>query len=127
MAECGQRNIVKIAGVVGHTHQAVKEAELAAELGYDIALVSLGDLPGAGIPELLDHIRAVARILPVMGFYLQPAVSGRPLPYEFWRAWLSSRSHSDQGRSLQIRYHTLNVMAVYWTPAVRAKYSPLRQ
>jgi dihydrodipicolinate synthase/N-acetylneuraminate lyase len=110
IAECGQRDIVKIAGVIGNTHQAVKEAELAAELGYDIALVSMGDLPGAGIPELLDHIRAVAQILPVMGFYLQPAVSGRPLPYEFWRGMAEISGVIAIKVAPFNRYHTLDVM-----------------
>jgi hypothetical protein len=37
--------------------------------------------------RLLDHCRAVAEVIPVMGFYLQPAAGGRLLPYSFWRAF----------------------------------------
>jgi dihydrodipicolinate synthase/N-acetylneuraminate lyase len=79
------RDIVKIAGVCGPQKQAIAEAELAAELGYDAALLSLADLKQETIPQLLEHARAVASIIPVVGFYLQPAVGGRLLPYEFWR------------------------------------------
>ena len=76
---------VYIAGVIGDTRQATAEAALAARLGYDVALVSLGGLDGWPVPRLVDHVRAVGEILPVMGFYLQAAVGGRELPYEFWR------------------------------------------
>lgn len=82
--EC-RRDKVKIAGVCGLRNQALAEAELAVRLGYDAVLLSLADLRDAPIPELLDHSRAVASVIPVMGFYLQPAVGGRPLPYQFWR------------------------------------------
>ncbi len=76
---------VLIAGVVGSTAQAVAEAGLARELGYDCVLLSMGALRDAGEEELIDHARAVAEVLPLFGFYLQPAVGGRPLSYAFWR------------------------------------------
>ena len=79
------RNVVKIAGVCGEREQAVAEAELAKVLGYDAALLSLAALKHSSVPELLEHARAIASIIPVVGFYLQPAVGGRALPYEFWR------------------------------------------
>jgi dihydrodipicolinate synthase/N-acetylneuraminate lyase len=63
----------------------VDEAELAVKLGYDAALLSLADLKDDSVPQLLEHARAVAGIIPVVGFYLQPAVGGRALPFEFWR------------------------------------------
>lgn len=74
-----------VAGVCGGTPQAVGEAELAAELGYDAGLVSLSSLKDADDGELIRHCAAVAEVLPVMGFYLQPAVGGRTLPIGFWR------------------------------------------
>lgn len=77
--------IVRIAGACGPTNQAVKETELAARMGYDAVLLSLAALKTATIDELMEHSRAVAAILPVVGFYLQPAVGGRILPYSFWR------------------------------------------
>ncbi len=77
--------IVRIAGVCGGTRQAIAEAELAASLGYDCALLSMGALHDAPVPALLEHARQVAAVMPVMGFYLQPSVGGRVLPYAFWR------------------------------------------
>jgi hypothetical protein len=79
------RPFVFVAGVVGRTPQAVGEAELARELGYDAALLSLGAMAHASTRELLDHCRAVADVLPLFGFYLQPAVGGRMLGFDFWR------------------------------------------
>ena len=83
--ETRNHSVVKIAGICGERKQAVAEAELAKSLGYDAGLLSLAALRDASIPELLDHSRAVASVIPVVGFYLQPAVGGRALPYEFWR------------------------------------------
>lgn len=74
-----------VAGAVGETRQAVAEAELAASLGYDMALLSLGALASATDAQLIRHCRAVAETLPLFGFYLQPAVGGRVLSYAFWR------------------------------------------
>lgn len=74
-----------VAGVIGRTRQAVHEAGIAAQYGYDLALVSLGALADADDAELVAHCAAVAEVLPVMGFYLQPAVGGRVLTETFWR------------------------------------------
>jgi dihydrodipicolinate synthase/N-acetylneuraminate lyase len=74
------RDIVKVAGVCGKRAQAISEAQLAARLGYDVALLSLADLQDATISELVQHARAIADVIPVMGFYLQPSVGGRNLP-----------------------------------------------
>jgi dihydrodipicolinate synthase/N-acetylneuraminate lyase len=80
-----RKPLVMIAGVIGTTAQAVREATLARELGYDAVLLSLAALRTASDTRLMQHVTAVAAIMPVMGFYLQPAVGGRPLGYEFWR------------------------------------------
>lgn len=85
MEELKTRDAVRVAGVMGPTKQAVAEAELAASLGYHAGLVSPAALPQAGEEELLRHIRAVAEVIPVFGFYLQPAVGGRILSFQFWR------------------------------------------
>ncbi|MGH7898305.1 MAG: dihydrodipicolinate synthase family protein [Candidatus Binatia bacterium] len=77
--------LIKVAGVCGETGQAVGEAELARGLGYDVGLLSLAALPDASDDRLLAHARAVAEVIPLFGFYLQPAVGGRVLPYRFWR------------------------------------------
>jgi hypothetical protein len=79
------RPVVRIGGVCGPTAQAVREAGLLRELGYHAGLLSLGALRDAAEEDLLVHARAVAGVLPVIGFYLQPAVGGRVLSYGFWR------------------------------------------
>jgi dihydrodipicolinate synthase/N-acetylneuraminate lyase len=81
----GASEFVMIAGVCGPTSQAIREAELARELGYDAGLLSLAGWNDASDAELLDHCREVANVLPIIGFYLQPAVGGRELGYGFWR------------------------------------------
>jgi dihydrodipicolinate synthase/N-acetylneuraminate lyase len=87
MEELRRVDSIRIAGIVGKTAQAIQEAELAARLGYHAGLLSLGAMASASVPELLEHARAVASVIPLFGFYLQPAVGGRVLPYEFWRAF----------------------------------------
>lgn len=86
--EARASGIVTIAGVCGGRQQAMREAELARSLGYDAALLSLAALQTATEEELLDHCRAVATVIPVVGFYLQPAVGGRILPHSFWRRFV---------------------------------------
>jgi len=81
----GGRPRVRVGGVCGPTDQAVGEAELLADLGYHLGLVSLAVLADADEDRLLDHCRQVGRVIPLMGFYLQPAVGGRVLPHRFWR------------------------------------------
>jgi dihydrodipicolinate synthase/N-acetylneuraminate lyase len=86
--EAAGRPVLKVAGICGGTAQAVGEAALARELGYDLGLLSLAALPRATTAELLAHCRAVGDVLPLFGFYLQPAVGGRVLDYAFWRGFL---------------------------------------
>ena len=76
-----------VAGVCGRTSQAVAEAELANSLGYHAGLLSLAAMRGSTSDALLAHCRAVADVIPLIGFYLQPAVGGIPLDYAFWRAF----------------------------------------
>lgn len=77
--------VIKVAGVVGPTEKAVAEAAVAAKLGYDLALVSLGGLSDWDDDALVAHIAEIAQVIPVFGFYLQPSVGGRPLGFNFWR------------------------------------------
>lgn len=79
------RPIITVAGICGPTAQAIAEAELAAGLGYHLGLVSLGGLGSWSDDALIAHIARITEIIPVFGFYLQPAVGGRPLGYAFWR------------------------------------------
>jgi Dihydrodipicolinate synthase/N-acetylneuraminate lyase len=101
---------VRVAGVIGEARQAVGEAELAASLGYDVALLGLGALKHASDAELIAHCRAVAEVMPVFGFYLQPAVGGRALSYSFWRAF----AEIERVWAIKIapfnRYQTLDVV-----------------
>jgi hypothetical protein len=102
--------LVRIAGVCGPTAQALREAELARELGYHAGLLSLAALRDASERELLDHCAAVGAVLPVVGFYLQTAVGGRPLPYSFWRALAEQDSLVAVKMAPFDRYKTLDVV-----------------
>ena len=73
------------AGVCGPTPQALAEAELVRACGYHAALLNLGGLKSASEKDLITHCRQVAEVLPLVGFYLQPAAGGRVLSYSFWR------------------------------------------
>ncbi len=77
--------LVRIGGICGLTKQAVVEAKLLQELGYNAGLLSLGATRDATEDEMISHCRAVAEIIPVIGFYLQPSVGGRVLRHSFWR------------------------------------------
>jgi dihydrodipicolinate synthase/N-acetylneuraminate lyase len=79
---------IAIAGVCGPTPQARREAELARSSGYDAVLLSLAALRDADNETLLAHCQNIAGVLPVVGFYLQPAVGGRVLDRVFWRTFL---------------------------------------
>lgn len=78
------KTIVKISGVCGPAEQAVAEASLAKKLGYDAVLLSPGGLSDLSEAELLERTRAVAQVMPVIGFYLQQAVGGRRFTYDYW-------------------------------------------
>lgn len=80
-----ERPFMKIAGVCGSTEQAMREADLARQMGYDAALLSMGGLSSMSEEELLGRTERVAAIMPIIGFYLQPTVGGRVLSFDFWR------------------------------------------
>jgi hypothetical protein len=82
--EAARRPLVRIAGVIGRTEQARREAEKAVSLGYHAGLLSLAAFNGAAEDEIIAHCEAVARVIPLVGFYLQPAVGGIILPASFW-------------------------------------------
>jgi len=73
-----------IAGLCGLTKQAVFEGQLARGLGYHAGLLSLGALSGSPEPQIIKHCREVARTIPLVGFYLQPAAGGLVLSRRFW-------------------------------------------
>ncbi len=90
--ELGAKDVIRIAGVCGKTPQALHEAEIASRLQYHAALLSLSALAAGSAEERIAHVRAVGEIIPVIGFYLQPAVGGQSLPFEFWRAFAEIES-----------------------------------
>ena len=77
------RPFAKIAGICGNTEQATAEAALAVDCGYDAGLLSFAAMKDTDLDSLIQHCAAVAEVIPIIGFYLQPAVGGRVLPYEF--------------------------------------------
>jgi hypothetical protein len=101
---------VRIGGICGATPQALREAELLRELGYHAGLLSLAALRDADEAALLAHCRAVAEVLPVIGFYLQPAVGGRVLPFSFWRRFAEIESVVAIKMAPFNRYQTLDVV-----------------
>ncbi|HCT55830.1 MAG TPA: dihydrodipicolinate synthase family protein [Gemmatimonas aurantiaca] len=79
------RPFVRVAGLIGDTAQALREAQMALSLGYHCGLLSLGAWREHTDAEIIAHCRRVAEAIPLFGFYLQPAVGGRRLSYTFWR------------------------------------------
>jgi hypothetical protein len=108
--EWTSRPLVLIAGLAGRTEQAVKEARLAVSLGYHAGLLSLSAMQGATEAELIEHCAAIAREMPLVGFYLQPAVGGLILSASFWQRFAAI----DNVVAIKIapfnRYRTLDVV-----------------
>ena len=103
-------DFIRIAGICGRTAQATGEAETARSLGYHAGLLSLTAMKGATDDALIAHCRAVADIIPVMGFYLQPAVGGLLLSYGFWRRFVELEGVVAIKIAAFNRYHTLDVL-----------------
>ena len=121
-ASNGGTPLVLVSGICGNTEQACREASLASRLTYNAALVSLAALRDATHNRLIAHCRAIAEILPVFGFYLQPAVGGRLLDYRFWRDFLDI----DRVVAIKVapfnRYHTLDVVRAIADSGRRRKW-----
>jgi hypothetical protein len=101
---------ISIAGICGQTRQAVGEASVLRELGFHAGLLSLGALRAAGEAELLAHCRTVAEVVPLVGFYLQPAAGGRVLPHSFWRRLVEIENVVAIKIAPFNRYQTLDVI-----------------
>lgn len=108
--EQGKGPFVRIGGICGPTAQAVKEAALLRDLEYDAGLLSLAAMAEADVDALIDHCKAVGRIMPLVGFYLQPSVGGRVLPYEFWRRFAEIEAVVAIKIAPFNRYQTLDVI-----------------
>jgi len=106
----GKRPLFMVAGLAGRTGQAVREAGTARGLGYHAGLLSLAAMKGANEDELVAHCELVAREMPLVGFYLQPAVGGIHLPAGFWRRF----ARIDNVVAIKMapfnRYRTLDVI-----------------
>ena len=102
--------LIGIAGVCGQTRQAVAEATLIREFGFHAALLNLGALKDTTEDQLLAHCRAMAEIIPLFGFYLQPAAGGLILPYSFWRRFAQIENVVAIKIAPFNRYQTLDVM-----------------
>jgi dihydrodipicolinate synthase/N-acetylneuraminate lyase len=108
--DCAARPLVRVGGICGATPQAVAEAELLQRLGYHAGLLSLAALGDADEDALIVHCKAVAEVLPIIGFYLQPSVGGRPLPYRFWRRFAEIENVVAIKIAPFNRYQTLDVV-----------------
>jgi dihydrodipicolinate synthase/N-acetylneuraminate lyase len=104
-----RRPLVLIAGIAGGTAQAKREAEIATGLGYHAGMLSLGALKGASMNEIIAHCEAVAAVMPLVGFYLQPAVGGIVLPAAFWRRFCEIENVVAIKVAPFSRYRTLDV------------------
>jgi hypothetical protein len=109
-ADWSRATAVMIAGLTGRTAQAVREAQVARGLGYHAGLLSLAALEGASEDELIAHAQAVAREMPLVGFYLQPAVGGLVLPVSFWRRFAAIENVVAIKIAPFNRYRTLDVI-----------------
>ena len=105
-----KRPFMKVAGIVGPTAQALKEAEMAVNHGYHLGLVSNGGLSAYSEVELIKRVEAISQIIPVFGFYLQPAAGGRLLSYEFWRDLVEIAGVQAIKIAAFNRYQTLDVV-----------------
>ena len=107
----GQHNtIIKIAGICGPLDQAMKEANLAFNYGYHLGLLSNGGLNTLSEKELIYRTEKIAEIIPVFGFYLQPAVGGRYLSFEFWKDFAAIPNVHAIKIAAFNRYQTLDVV-----------------
>jgi len=108
--EWAQRPVGLIAGLAGRTAQAVAEARVARAHGYHAGMLSLAAMKGASVDELIDHCTALADVMPLVGFYLQPAVGGIHLPPAFWQRFAAIENVIAIKMAPFNRYRTLDVV-----------------
>ena len=102
--------LVMVAGVCGRTGQAQAEARLAHRLGYHAGLLSLAAMKDASEDELIEHCEALALEIPLIGFYLQPAVGGLHLSARFWTRFAAIANVVAIKVAPFNRYRTLDVV-----------------
>src|SRR5438105_11101102 len=108
--EAAARKVIMIAGLAGKTQAAKREAGIAHSMGYHCGMLSLGAMKGASIDELIAHCAAVAAEIPLVGFYLQTAVGGIPLPMQFWQRFAAIENVVAIKIAPFNRYATLDVI-----------------
>ncbi len=104
------KKLVRIAGVMGRTEQAIGEANLAVSLGFNVALLGLAALKGESNSTVLEHCKKIAEIIPIVGFYLQPAIGGQKLDADFWREFAKIPNVVSIKMAPFNRYQTIDVM-----------------
>lgn len=109
-ANLEKRPFIKVSGLCGPTAQAVKEAETALKYEYDLGLLSMGGLQGWTEKDILQRVRDVAAVMPVIGFYLQPSVGGRIFTYDFWQEFAEIKNIEAIKVAAFNRYQTLDVV-----------------
>jgi dihydrodipicolinate synthase/N-acetylneuraminate lyase len=102
--------MIRIGGICGKAAQALREAKLLGDLGYHAGLLSLAALAEADDAAMLCHCRTVAEAIPIVGFYLQPAVGGRVLSSRFWREFAEIENVVAIKIAPFDRYRTLDVV-----------------
>ncbi len=141
------RSIVKVAGLNGLTPSALKQAELARELGYHVAIPSMAAFGAAMEQELVHHIRELSQVMPLFGFYLLTGVGGIKLPYTFWRELVEvenvlgikiapfdrygtvdvARALADSGRTEDITLYTGNDDSIIYDFLTPYRFGPPEQ
>ena len=106
----GGEPLIRIGGICGSTDQALREANLLAELGYHAGLLSIAALENSHETTLITHCEAVGDRIPLVGFYLQPSVGGRVLSYAFWRRFAEIPAVVAVKIAPFNRYQTLDVV-----------------
>lgn len=104
------RPLAMVAGLAGKTAQAQAEADTAAALGYHAGLLSLAAMKGSAPDAVIEHCAAVAERIPLVGFYLQPAVGGIHLDAGFWARFAAIPNVVAIKVAPFNRYWTLDVM-----------------
>ena len=108
--ERSEKAVIRIAGIIGQTEQATREARMALSQNYHAGLLSLSAFPNASNEQILEHCKAIADLIPLVGFYLQPAVGGRILDVNFWREFAKIENVIAIKMAPFNRYQTLDVV-----------------
>ncbi len=104
------KKVVRVAGILGRTDQAVQEAKQAVLLDYNVGLLGLKAFKNDDNETIIEHCKKVAEIIPIVGFYLQTAVGGRRLDADFWREFAKIKNVVAIKMAPFNRYHTIDVM-----------------